>query len=257
MSQSSNIEFIIKGKIGENDISTDYISLPLLSGFTKDITDLINSIQDESREEIIISLEKGSLKINALIALATINILSAEIKTLNSTNDLSSIDNKRSKIIEEWVKKTKTNPDLTFEIRPSGYEALEINSASSFNRSDDNIWLEAELFLYGVVTDLGGSQRPNIHLKVEDGSLIYISCTKDDLENETINRVYHSVGIHVLALQNIETGEIKDAKFSDFIDYEPIYDEHILLATIEQGRNAWSDVTDHIDWVRKLRTDNE
>ena len=128
---------------------------------------------------------------------------------------------------------------------------------TDFNKIDNSIWVESELYLYGIITDLGGSQKPNIHLKLEDGKNVVIDCTKEDIAIETENRVYHSASVRVTAKQNLHTGEFKDAKFLEFNKYNPVFDEKVLLETIDKGTNAWSDVENHIDWVRNLRTDNE
>lgn len=257
MSSSDYIEFIVRGKQGDKPISPDNISLNLLSSFTKDIDSLLNSIQEVKKEDLVVSIEKSSLKIKILIALATLNVLKADVDTLKSTNDLSVINEKRGRVIEDWLSKTKLIPGLEFEIIPFGSEGIKINSESNIQRIETDIWLESEIFLYGVITDLGGASKPNIHLKTEEGNNITIDCKKEDLESETENRVYKPASIRVLAKQNIKTGDFKEAKFISFQDYNPAFNESELLASIEKGRNAWSDVDDHVEWVRNLRTDNE
>lgn len=256
MKNTGNIDFIVRGKIGDIDISPKHISVSLLNSFSKDISDLINSIQEVKKEEIVVSIEDGSFKLNAIMILSAINIINAEIKTLYQTNDLNSIDEKRSLIYEKWISNAKEN-DIEFEIKPFNEESLLINKNSIFSKVDNTIWVESELYLYGIITDLGGNQKPNIHLKLENGKNIVIDCTKEDIAIETENRVYHSASVRVIAKQNLLTGEFKDAKFSGFNKYNPVFDEKVLLNTIEKGTNAWSDVENHIDWVRNLRTDNE
>lgn len=256
MKTTGNIDFIVRGKIGDLDISPNSISMSLLNSFSKDIFDLLNTIQEAKKEEIVVSIENGSFKLKAVIILAAINIINAEIKTLNNTHDLNSIDQKRGLIYNRWISNAKEN-NFEFEIKPFDEESLIINKNSIFNKIDNSTWIESELFLYGVITDLGGNQKPNIHLKLEDGKNVVIDCTKNDIALETENRVYHSASIRVTAKQNLHTGEIKDLKFSGFNKYNPVFDENVLLETIDKGTNAWSDVENHIDWVRNLRTDNE
>lgn len=256
MKTTGNIDFIVRGKIGDLDISPNSISVSLLNSFSKDISDLLNTIQEAKNEEIVVSIEDGSFKLVASIILAAINIINAEIKTLHETKDLNSINEKRGLIYERWISNAKAN-DYEFEIKPLYEEGLIINKNTVFNKIDNNIWVESELYLYGVITDLGGSQKPNIHLKLEDGKNVVIDCTKDDIAIETENRVYHSASVRVTAKQNLHTGEFKDAKFLEFNKYNPVFDEKVLLETIDKGTNAWSDVDNHIDWVRNLRTDNE
>jgi hypothetical protein len=257
MKSSGNIEFIVRGSLGDNDISPSNISLSMLSSFSKDIYDVLNSIQELKKDDIVISIAEGSFKIKAFIALAALNIVKADIETLSTSSDFSSINDKRSKIIEEWYKKAKAQTGLEFEILPENHSGIKINSESIFKRTENEIWIEGEHYLYGVITDMGGSQKPNIHFTSDSNQTFLIDCTKDDILNEKENRVYHPAAIRVLAKQNLKTGEIKEPKFASFIDYNPVFDENILLSTIEKGRNAWSDVPDHVEWVRNLRLEDE
>lgn len=257
MDYSSKIDFIIRGNVNDVDISRDSISLSLLSSFTKDINEILNSLPDNNKDEIIVSIQDGSLKYNILISLVAFNLFTSEIEALNSSRDLSLICDKRSKIFEEWSKRAKSFSDLEFEIIPDGHSGIKINSNSSFIKSDENIWIEGEHYLYGVITDMGGSHKPNIHFSSEDGASYLIDCTKDDIINEKENRIYHAAAIRVLAKQNLLSGELKDVKFASFVEYNPKFDAQHLLQIIEKGRNAWSDVPDHIQWVRNLRTQDE
>jgi hypothetical protein len=255
MKGHEEVEFIVRGKISGEEISPDLISLSLLRDFTKDIYDLINELNENKKADNLISIEKGSLKIKSIITLLAFNSLLSEIETLSQNNDFTRVNSKIGTILEGWHNKTLDFTELEFEISPAGNQSIKFNKDSKYFRSDENIWVESEIYLYGVITDLGGSQRPNIHLKTEDGKSLTITCTKDDIINEKENHVYHSAALRVSANQNLYSGELKEIKFLNFIDYDPTYDENQILATIEKGRNAWNDVEDHVEWVRNLRLD--
>ena len=55
MSLKGNIEFIVRGNIDGVDITPNSIPLSTLSNFTTDITDLLKSIQEEKKDEKIVS----------------------------------------------------------------------------------------------------------------------------------------------------------------------------------------------------------
>ncbi len=118
MKTTGNIDFIVRGKIGDLDISPNSISVSLLNSFSKDISDLLNTIQETKNDEIVVSIEEGSFKLVASIILVAINIINAEIKTLHETKDLNSIDEKRGLIYERWISNAKEN---------SIYSELELN----------------------------------------------------------------------------------------------------------------------------------
>jgi hypothetical protein len=255
MTLDSHIDFIVRGKVGDLPISPKTIELSLLKTFSEDIFAIINSIPETKNSEPIVSIEQSSFKARVHVALIAANMVLADAETLNQTNDLSTINSVRSKIIEKWAEKSKNNNSLEFEIRPKGEDGIKVNFEKNFTKSQENIWVEAEIYLYGEVTDWGGSSKSNIHFTTEDKKKVTVACRREDLINQKDNLVYRPGGIRVLAKQNLYTGEIKDAKFVAFIDYSPIYDEAQLNATIEKGREAWKDVKDHVEWVRNLRTD--
>lgn len=257
MNNIGNIEFIVRGKIGDADISLSNISLSLLDSFTKDISELLNSIPELKKEEVVVSIEESSLKIKTLLALIALNTFQVDFETLNATNNLDSINNKRSNIIEEWIRKTKSYDNLEFEVRIGDDKIYKFNSNTNYNRNQPELWVESEIYIYGEVTDLGGASKSNIHIKQENGNTIVVNCTKDDLSNEKENKIYHNVALHVSAKQNIATGEIKDANFIQFIEYNPVLDEKQLSELNEKGRKAWEDIVDHVDWIRKLRSEDE
>ena len=257
MNEKGIIEFIVRGKIGDADISLSNISLSLLDSFTKDITELLYSIPELKKEEVVVSIEESSLKIKTLLALIALNTFQVDFETLTATNNLDTINNKRSNIIEEWVRKTKLYDNLEFEVRIGDDKIYKFNSKTNYNRNQPELWVESEIYIYGEVTDLGGASKSNIHIKQENGNTIVVNCTKDDLSNEKENKIYHNVALHLSAKQNIATGEIKDANFIQFIEYNPVLDEKQLSELNEKGRKAWEDIEDHVDWIRKLRSEDE
>lgn len=254
MSLDSHIDFIVRGKIGDLLISPKAIELSLLKTFSEDIYAIISSIPEVKISEPIVTIEESSFKARVAVALIAANMVLADAKTLSETNDLSSINSIRSKIIEKWHSKTKTNNSLEFEIRPKGEEGIKVNFEKVFKKTQE-VWVESEIYLYGEVTDWGGSTKSNIHFTTEDKKNITINCKREDIVNQKDNLVYRPGAVRVLAKQNLYTGEIKEAKFVGFIDYNPSYNEEELNATIEKGREAWKDVADHVEWVRNLRTD--
>lgn len=254
MATQGHIDFIVRGKIGEIPISPKSIELALFKSFADDVSEILNSIPDVKKSEIVVAVEEGSFKVKALLALMAVNTLTADAETLKTTNDLSSINLKRSKVIEAWAKKSKNNTTLEFEIRPNGNEGIKIDYKNNFKK-EETVWVQSELYLYGIFNDIGGSTKANIHFTTENNINVLIDCKVDDIKKEEQNRVYHTGGVRVLAKQNLYTGEIKEATFVEFVNYNPTFNEEEILSTIEKGREAWKDVPDHIEWVRNLRND--
>lgn len=254
MATEGHIDFIVRGKIGDIPISPDAIELGLFQSFADDVATILKSIPDLKKNTIVVAVEEGSFKLKTFLAALAVNTMTVDAATLNQTNDLSSINSVRSKIIESWAKKSKANPTLEFEIRPNGNDGIKIDNNNNFKK-DESYWVQSELYLYGMFNDLGGMNKPNIHFTTDKQNNILINCKFEDLQNETKNRVYQAGGVRVLAKQNLNTGEIKDASFVAFVEYTPSYNEEELLETIKRGSEAWQDVPDHVEWVRNLRND--
>jgi len=64
MKSVGNIEFIVRGSLGDIEISPSNITLSMLSTFSKDISDVLNSIQELKKQDVVISVVDGSFKIN-------------------------------------------------------------------------------------------------------------------------------------------------------------------------------------------------
>jgi len=253
MAAQGYIDFIVRGKINDVPITPASVELGLLKSFSEDVAAIMNSIDGLDKGNVIVSIGEGSLKYKTMVALLAVNSLAVDAKTLNQTNDLSSINSVRSKIIEKWEKKTKTNPTIEFEIRPNGEDGIKITSQKQFKK-EESVWIQSEVYLYGVFKDIGG-EKPNIHLTTGKNEKVLISCKEGDIKNQTENRVYHAGGVRVFAKQNLYTGEIKEANLIEFVNYSPQYDEDELLRLTAKGREAWTDIPDHVEWVRNLRND--
>jgi HSP20 family molecular chaperone IbpA len=257
MNEMSNIEFIIRGKYNNSEISPSNIPLSLLEDFTSDIYNLLNSIPEITKDDISVSIEKGSFKIKTIIALIAINTIQVDILTLTETKNFNTINKKRSDIFENWINKSKAQNTLEFEIKLNNKKSYIFNSKTEIIRNVNEIWSNSELYVYGELIDIGGASSSNMHIRQDDGKILVINCTKNDLEKQKENRIYQNVAIRVKADQNIKTGEIKNLFFVEFIDYNPEYNEEEFLKLVEKGKNSWKDIDNHIDWIRKLRSNDE
>lgn len=257
MKSKENIEFIIRGSVNDTEINPSSVPLFLLEAFTTDVSAILNSAKDDKKEEIIVSVEPGSLKIIALISLAIYGSLNSEISQVYQKNSLDGVKDRRAKIITNWVSLTKKYPYLEFEIKTGNETSLIINNSTEFKQEVEDLWFEGVYSLYGTINDMGGETNSNIHFKTDSGKAIKIDCKKSDLESETENRIYKFNAIKVSAEQNLITGELRNAKFISFLDYNPNFNEEKLLTIFERGREAWKDVQDHVGWIRNLRSDNE
>jgi hypothetical protein len=117
----------------------------------------------------------------------------------------------------------------------------------------EDMWVHIEKYLYGKVVDIGGKTRPNVHLELENGTLLTIAATQSDLEQGEQNRLYRPALLHITAEENLITGKLRNYKLLEFDAYQPSYDEAEFNLMVKRGTKAWADVPDATEWLETLR----
>ncbi len=249
------LRLAINDRINNDEVSPSHVSLALLGEFQKDVSEFIrgssNSIDSSN---IIVSIESGSLAFLAK-GLLTAAALWADLETLKNTNLLSSIDPKRAYVIEKWQDSAQKNPHRHYYVSDkSNTLFFSINSDSNFHISDD-IWVQVEKYLYGTITNMGGKNKANIHLDLENGeTLPPIATTQNFLAQGEQNRLYRNSLVHIVAEENLRTGKLRNLTLLSFEDHKPVYDEKEFKLMVEKGTKAWSEVPS--SWLEDLRGNN-
>ena len=253
MNKNDQLRFAVNDRIDNMDVTPSHVSLALLGEFSKDVSDFLKgSSQDVDPKKIIVSVEEGSLSFVAG-GLLLASTLWMDIERLNNGASLNSIDPKRAEIVEGWQSKAKKNKNRGYSVINEEIGiAFRVNSDSNFHRTED-FWVQVEKYLQGTVMDMGGKNKPNVHVSLKDGTSIKVSSTQDLLKSEKENRIYRDVLVHVTAEENLITGELRNYHLLEFVDYQPAYDEDELNQMIEKGTKAWADVTDVEAWLEELR----
>ena len=142
-----------------------------------------------------------------------------------------------------------------FEIRTSNIinTKLEITPNTSFLRTE-NIWVDAELYFYGILTNAGGKSKANIHLDTEEFGSLTIETPKKFLEGLEENLLYKKFGIKAEGKQNLETGEVDKStlKFIELIDFNPKYNEKYLNSLIKKAKSNWQGINAD-EWLNEFR----
>ena len=75
-------------------------------------------------------------------------------------------------------------------------------------QTDDPVWVDAELYLTGRITNIGGKTTSNIHLDTDEFNLgsVIINASRKQLAEDEKNRLYKKQQVHVRIKQNAETG---------------------------------------------------
>ncbi len=256
MNDTPAIEFVLHGKVDGTEITPRTIGLSQFNEFNQQVEAFISGSQRLKLDEAHVDISESSYVLRVLLPVVALSALEPDLKLLAREDVLGELDIKRAEIIQKWQARTKANPDISYEVRPKG-EALprvRISRETDYRIGKIVPWVAVEKFLFGEVTDMGGAQKANIHLRLErGGKLVKVGASQGYLKELIENRLYHKALLHVRAEQHYRTGELRNVQLIAFVDYQPAYDEAALDQFAEKGTSAWADVTDGVQWVRELR----
>jgi hypothetical protein len=220
----------------------------------ENIEDILYPGNKKSRPDITYQIEQGSVKNIFKTSLQAVVSFAAVVSMINSSGSIDGLELPTAKAIEniQTVARTK---NYSFELKTSEAEdiILNITPKTNFQRSA-NLWVDAELYFYGELTNAGGKNKANIHLNTKEVGTIIIETDKEFLKNEQDNLLYKEYGVRVVGKQNIETGEIDSSnlKLVDLIDYNPKYDEAYLNDLIAKASPKFKGIDADV-WLQEMR----
>jgi hypothetical protein len=131
---------------------------------------------------------------------------------------------------------------------------LRIDRSTHYLRNA-KLWVDAEFYLYGELTNAGGKNSPNIHLDTEEYGTLRISTDKDYLKGTDKNLLYKKFGLRVAGKQNLQTFEMdrNSLTFVDLFDYDMDYSESYLDGLIKKAAPAWEGVQNADEWLDEIR----
>ena len=256
MSTDKKIEFVLKDKVNGVEVTPSTIGLNRFNEFNLQVAEFIAGTERLKLDDVHVVIEPGSYKLVAMVPVMIMSSLEPDLKLLAREDSLGEIDSKRADVIRTWQAQSKKSPDTIYAIRSDNVDItpIELNAKTDFHMGDVIPWVRVEKYLFGTVTDMGGAQKANVHLRLDDsGQIVRIGTNQGYLKEQQQNRLYHKMLVRVEAEQHIKTGDLRNVRLLSFEDYEPLFDEAALDRFAEAGKKAWSDVPDAAAWVRKLR----
>ena len=256
MERIGYIEIKVKGKNGNLDLTPDSYDIKDVIAVLEQAENLLFPNNKKERPIISYDIQEGSVKHiikTSLQAIIGFNAILFQIEQNNNVIDF--LEPPTAKAFEVFLETAKKQ-DRTFEISTSipNTSKISVDKDTKFTRSEE-IWVDAEFYFYGVVVDLGGKGKANIHLDTKDFGTLTISSDKDLLANYESNPLYKKYGVRAKGKQNITTGDIDKStlKLLEIIDYSPSYKEDYIKGLINKARNSWEGVGDADEWLSQLR----
>ena len=256
MSETASIEFVLHGKVEGQEITPRTIGLSQFNEFNQQVETFIGGSQKLKLDQVHVEIAQSSYVLRALLPAVVMAALEPDLKLLARQDVLGELDIRRAEVVQKWQARTKSHPDLSYEVRPDG-EALpkvRVSRDTDYRVGEVVPWVAVEKYLFGQVVDMGGMQKANIHLKLErGGKTLLVGASQGYLREQVENRLYHKALLHVRAEQHFRTGDFRNIQLIAFVDYQPAFNEEALDRFTAKGAAAWADVPDAAQWVREVR----
>ena len=258
MERTGHIEIRVKGRKGNLELTPDNYDIREVKAVLEQAENLLFPHNKKDRPIISYNIQEGSVKHILSTALQVIIGFNAVLAQIQQTN--YSIDFLESPTANafEFLQEAAKKQDVTFEISTSleNSAKLIVDKTTEFLRTEET-WVEAEFYFYGLITDLGGKQKANVHLDTKDYGLLKIDADKQLLTDYQTNPLYKRYGVRAQGKQSLATGEIDklSLKLIEIIDYNPSYQEDYLTGLINKARESWMGIKDADEWLSDLRGD--
>ncbi len=236
------------------EATPERVRLSALATFTQEVADFLRGQARELDPAAVeVAVKSGSVQI-VTQPLAVAPTLFRDIQSLLDSELLDSLDGKRRKVIERWQKLARSTRGWSYRIStPSPTRPIFIDADTDFRADDADQWVQVERYVRGEIQDLGGATKANAHVRLPDGSTLWVGTDRDVLRDDTVNRLYKPAMLRIRAQYNVLTRELRDAQLIEFVQYEPHFDATELERLNRRGTQAWKDVLDASTWVDELR----
>lgn len=256
LKEDGKMTFSLKDLFVDKEVSPQNMTLPLLSEFVQQVTTFLKGKKYIDLTKIKSSIQHGSLAIEVSNNDGLLDEALKDYMTLLNHGSLNDIDSGRARIVELWQSNSKANPDrsyvLTIGDNPTENSHIIISDKTNFVMMNNN-WVEVDLYLYGKVFDLGGKNKPNVHLELDNGNTIKIQTSSNLLSTDEENRLYKKQLVRIKAKRNIQTSQLKEERLVSFVYYNPQFDEKNFEEISEKATLAWKSVKSASQWVDEIR----
>jgi hypothetical protein len=256
MEKIGNIEIKVSGKLGNINLSPDSYDIKDIALILQNIEDLLFPVNKKERPLISYNIQEGSVKHIFKTSIQAVIGFSAVLTQITSQDSIDFLELKTAQAIEN-IQNLSIQKNFEFDIRTSlkandEYE-LRITPQTKYFRTE-NIWMDAEMYFYGTLTNAGGKNKANIHVDTSEFGSLTIDTQKAFLEGQEENLLYKKYGIRAIGKQNIETGEFDRSALVlvELIEYNPKFDDDYLNGLIQKARSNWKDI-DADEWLNNLR----
>ncbi len=255
MDKIGQIEIVVKGFMGNIEITPDSYDIKDIMGILQNVEDLLFPNNKKERPIISYNIQTGSVKHVIKTSMQAILGFNAILSQVQNDNSIDFLEVQTARAFEYFQESAqKQNVEFTISTSIQNTAQVIINMDTKLHRSEE-IWADAEFYFYGVIIDAGGKSKANIHLDTKEYGLLKIDASKQILAEYESNPLYKSFGVRALGKQNIKTGEFDQSKLRllDIIDFNPLYKEDYIKSLIKKAKSSWGNIKDADEWLNNLR----
>jgi hypothetical protein len=249
------IEIRITGSKGNIELSPDNYDIREIISILENAENLLYPGDKKDRPIISYDIQKGSVKHILKTSIQFIIGFNAIIGQVNEVEDIDFLDISTAKAFEN-IQNIAIKKDYTFSIKTSlqNTNEVQVDRTTRYFRTEA-IWVDAEFYFYGKVTNAGGKDKANIHILTSENGTIRVQTPISFLEEYEENLLYKTLGIRALGKQHSLTGEIDTStlKFIELVDYHPKYDDSYLKNLRDKAKKSWLNSIDPDIWLKEIR----
>ena len=259
MKNTGAIEIKIIGSRGNLELTPENYDIREIITVLQTAESLLFPENRKGRPTISYALEQGSVRHIIKTSLQAVIGFNAIIGQVGSTNSVDFLEAQSARAIESLQESAiRNNFDFNIKTNLETSNELNISARTRFIRTQ-NIWVDAEFYFYGTLTNAGGKSKANIHLDTEEFGTLIIQTDREFLGEKEENMLYRPFGVRALGKQNIETSEVDKSglKLIELVDYSREFDQNYLLGLMKKATPNWSDISDPDKWLNSIRGNYE
>lgn len=253
MNALGEIEIHIEGRVGAQKLTPALVDIDEIRDLLGEAAALLFPTEKRSQRPIIsYEISDGSVRHRFRTLMQTVIGFGAVIAQVASEGNIDFLHEKSASAIES-LQRIAREKDYVVTLS-ANQQSLQLDRTTHYERQQQ-VWVDAEFYLYGELTNAGGKNNPNIHLDTKEHGTLRISVNKDFLKEGEKNLLYKKFGVRAAGRQNLKTFEIdpNSLQFVELLDYNRDYSQSYLDALIKRAAPAWAEVMDPDQWLEELR----
>jgi hypothetical protein len=253
MDPLSEIEIKIEGVVGAHKLSPSLVDIEEIRELLKHAGALLFPAERRSqRPRISYEISEGSVRHRFRTLTQTAIGFGAVLSKVFAEGQIDFLHERSASAIESLQ---HLAVEKNYVVTISANENRLVMDRTTNYVRNEKLWVDAEFYLYGEVTDAGGKNNANIHLDTAEFGTLVIATSKDFLKESEENLLYKKFGVRVTGKQNLQTFEMdpRSLTFVELLELEPEYSETYLDSLMKKAAPAWSNIPDADQWLEDIR----